>query len=37
MQFIYVLLGWEDSTTNGRVHKDVLSRRNTLKVPQGDN
>ena len=37
MQFIYVLPGWEGSAHDGRVLRDVMTRRNGLKVPQGNN
>ncbi|KAJ0014670.1 hypothetical protein Pint_20988 [Pistacia integerrima] len=36
MQFIYVLAGWEGSAVDGRVLKDAITRRNGLKVPQGN-
>ncbi|KAH9615749.1 hypothetical protein KSS87_008805 [Heliosperma pusillum] len=35
MQFTYVLPGWEGSVADGRVLKDVVSRRHPLKVPHG--
>ena len=35
MEFIYVLPGWEGSTTDGRVLRDALRRRNGLSVPRG--
>ena len=35
MQFIYVLLGCEGSTTDSRILRDAISRPNGLKVPQG--
>lgn len=35
MQFIYVLPGWEGSASDARVLRDVVSRTNGLKVPQG--
>ncbi|KAL5562801.1 hypothetical protein UlMin_032548 [Ulmus minor] len=35
MQFIYVLPGWEGSTHDMRVLRDALTRKNSLKVPQG--
>ena len=35
MQFIYVLLGWEGSTSDSRVLRDAVSRPNGLKVPTG--
>ena len=34
MQFIYVLPGWEDSATNGRVLWNAIGRKNWLRVPQ---
>ena len=37
MQFIYVLPGWEGSAHDGRVLRDAVTRRNGLKVPQGNN
>ncbi|KAJ0028615.1 hypothetical protein Pint_35933 [Pistacia integerrima] len=36
MQFIYVLAGWEGFAANGRVLRDAITRRNGLKVPQGN-
>ncbi|XVE64501.1 hypothetical protein DITRI_Ditri07aG0105500 [Diplodiscus trichospermus] len=36
MQFIYVLPGWEGSAADGRVLRDAISRRNGLKIPQGN-
>ncbi|KAK2665838.1 hypothetical protein Ddye_004412 [Dipteronia dyeriana] len=35
MQFIYVLLGWEASTVDGRVLRDAICRANGLRVPHG--
>lgn len=35
MQFIYVLVGWEGSTADGRVLRDAITRRNGLVVPRG--
>ncbi|MFQ6664368.1 hypothetical protein Gotur_031510 [Gossypium turneri] len=35
MHFVYVLLGWEGSVVDGRVLRDVISRRHELKVPHG--
>ncbi|KAL8525974.1 hypothetical protein ACS0TY_015263 [Phlomoides rotata] len=35
MQFIYVLLGWEGSTTDGRILRTTITRRNDLVVPRG--
>ncbi|KAL2935861.1 Protein ALP1-like [Bienertia sinuspersici] len=36
MQFIYVLPGWESSAHDNRVLRDALSRKNPLKIPQGN-
>ncbi|MFQ6664367.1 hypothetical protein Gotur_031510 [Gossypium turneri] len=36
MHFVYVLLGWEGSVVDGRVLRDVISRRHELKVPHVD-
>ncbi|XP_031101555.1 protein ALP1-like [Ipomoea triloba] len=36
MHFIYVLPGWEGSAADGRVLRDAISRKNGLKVPQGN-
>lgn len=33
MQFIYVLPGWEGSTSDSRVLRDATSRPNGLRVP----
>ncbi|CAL5444433.1 unnamed protein product [Camellia sinensis] len=35
MQFIYVLPGWEGSTSDSRVLRDAISRPNGLRVPTG--
>ncbi|KAB2623898.1 hypothetical protein D8674_037851 [Pyrus ussuriensis x Pyrus communis] len=35
MQFIYVLPRWKRSAHDGRVLRDVVTRRNGLKVPNG--
>jgi hypothetical protein len=35
LQFIYVLPGWEGSAADSRVLRDVVTRPNGLKVPQG--
>ncbi|KAH6825361.1 hypothetical protein C2S53_018263 [Perilla frutescens var. hirtella] len=35
MQFIYVLVGWEGSTADGRILRDAISRENGLVVPRG--
>ncbi|PPD92607.1 hypothetical protein GOBAR_DD10466 [Gossypium barbadense] len=35
MQFVYVLPSWEGSVADGRVLRDVISRRHGLKVPHG--
>ena len=36
MQFVCVLPGWEGSAADGRVQKDTISRKNGLKIPQGN-
>ncbi|KAJ0039072.1 hypothetical protein Pint_23643 [Pistacia integerrima] len=36
MQFIYVFPRWEGFVANGRVLRDAITRRNRLKVPQGN-
>ena len=36
MQFVYVLPRWEGSAVDGRVLKDAISRRNGLKISQGN-
>ncbi|XP_072066276.1 uncharacterized protein [Arachis hypogaea] len=35
MNFVYVLSGWEGSTSDTRILKDAISRRNGLKIPVG--
>ena len=35
MQFIYVLVGWEGSATDGRVFREVIRQTNGLNVPNG--
>ncbi|KAJ0040320.1 hypothetical protein Pint_28352 [Pistacia integerrima] len=35
MQLIYIILGWEGSTADGRVLRDAISRRNGLKSLKG--
>ena len=35
MQFIYVLPGWEGSAADGRVLRDALRRKNSLRIPHG--
>ena len=35
MQFIYVFPGWEGSTSDSRVLRDAVSKRNGLTVPHG--
>ncbi|XP_057535251.1 uncharacterized protein LOC130813435 [Amaranthus tricolor] len=35
LEFIYVQPGWEGSAHDGRVLRDVITRPNGLKVPQG--
>ena len=37
VQYIYVLLGWEGSAVDSKVMRNVISRPNGLKVPQGNN
>lgn len=34
MQFIYVLPGWEGSDADGRVLRDIITKRIGLKIPQ---
>lgn len=36
LMFIYVLPGWEGSAHDARVLRDAVSRRNGLKVPNGN-
>ncbi|KAL0456228.1 UNVERIFIED_CONTAM: hypothetical protein Slati_0962000 [Sesamum latifolium] len=36
MRFIYVLAGYEGSAADARVLRDVISRPNRLKIPQGN-
>ncbi|GFP98925.1 putative nuclease harbi1 [Phtheirospermum japonicum] len=36
LEFIYVLSGWEGSTHDSKVLNDALTRRNGLKVPNGN-
>ncbi|GLT28461.1 hypothetical protein SLA2020_033950 [Shorea laevis] len=36
LKFTYVLPGWEGSASNSRVLRDVLTRHNSLKVPQNE-
>ncbi|KAL2339778.1 hypothetical protein Fmac_007718 [Flemingia macrophylla] len=35
MKFTYVLGGWEDTASDSRILKDVLSRQDSLIIPQG--
>ena len=35
LHFVYVLLGWEGSVTDGKVLRDAITRRHGLKVPNG--
>ncbi|MBA0858274.1 hypothetical protein Goshw_023727 [Gossypium schwendimanii] len=35
MHFVYVLLGWEGFVTDGRVLRDVITKRHGLKAPHG--
>ncbi|XP_020973031.1 protein ALP1-like [Arachis ipaensis] len=34
--FVYVLSGWEGSASDSRVLRDVITRRNSLKIPHGN-
>ena len=36
LKFTYVLPGWEGTASDSRILKNALSRRNKLKVPQGN-
>ncbi|MED6221263.1 hypothetical protein PIB30_118112 [Stylosanthes scabra] len=36
MNFVYVLSGWEGSTSDSRVLRDAITRRNSLKIPHGN-
>ncbi|XP_027347986.1 uncharacterized protein LOC113859398 [Abrus precatorius] len=35
MNFVYVLSGWEGSTSDSRVLRDAIARHNGFKVPTG--
>ncbi|GFP86874.1 putative nuclease harbi1, partial [Phtheirospermum japonicum] len=35
MNYIFVLTGWEGSTADSRMLQDAISRRNCLKIPNG--
>jgi len=35
MKFTYVLTGWEGTTSDSRILKDVLSREDSLRIPEG--
>ena len=35
LQFVYVLPSWEGSIADGRVLRDVITRRQRVKVPYG--
>ena len=35
MQFIYVLTGWEGSTSDGRVLHDAICKTNGFDIPNG--
>ena len=35
MQFIFVLLSWEGSTSDYRILRDAITRPNGLRVPTG--
>ena len=37
MKFIFMLSGWEGSTSDSRVLRDAISRPNRLRVPIGKN
>ena len=37
MEFIFVLPGWEGSTSDSKVLRDAISRPNGLRVPTGKN
>lgn len=36
MKFVYVLAGWEGSTSDGRVLRDAMDRDDSFKVPNGE-
>ncbi|KAL8543415.1 hypothetical protein ACS0TY_004087 [Phlomoides rotata] len=36
MKFVYVLTGWEGSTTDSRVLRDAINRTHVLQVPKGN-
>ena len=36
LKFTYVLPGWEGTASDSRILKNALSRRDKLKVPQGN-
>ncbi|KAA0054469.1 retrotransposon protein [Cucumis melo var. makuwa] len=33
--FVYVLTGWEGSTTDSQILRDALAQQNGLQVPKG--
>ena len=35
-QFVYILPGWKGSVVDGRVLRDAISRRNGVKISQGN-
>ena len=36
LKFTYILPGWEGTASDSRILKNALSRRDKLKVPQGN-
>ncbi|RYR38765.1 hypothetical protein Ahy_A09g043947 isoform C [Arachis hypogaea] len=36
MGFVYVLSGWEGSASDSRILRDAITRRNSLKIPHGN-
>ena len=35
LKFTYVLIGWEGTSSDSRIRKDVLTREDSLKFPTG--
>ncbi len=35
MKFTYVLAGWEGSASDSRILEDALTRKDRLKIPEG--
>ena len=35
LKFTYILLGWEETTSDSRILKNVLSRAYSLKISKG--